>query len=57
MILNLIESFLIAWHVTINPIYVHCGQSARDDIIDVIIHTYHTYGMCGRKKLAYYDCT
>ena len=26
--------------MTINPVYVRCGQSARDDIIDVIIHNY-----------------
>ena len=49
MILNLIESFhslarddkshirtLRAVCVTINPVYVRCGQSARDDITDVI---------------------
>ena len=48
MILNLIESHSLARddksHIrtlraecaTINPVYVRCGQSARDDITDVI---------------------
>ena len=32
----------IAWRVTINPIYVRCGQCVRDDIND-IIHTQLLY--------------
>ena len=33
--------------MTINPIYVRCGQSARDYINDVIhTHNYYTLGRC-----------
>ena len=32
----MILSFIEAWRVIQNPVDVRCGQSARDDIIDVI---------------------
>ena len=39
----------IAWRVTIDPVYVRCGQSARDDINDVI-HTQLLY-IIGRSAI------
>ena len=32
--------------VPINPVYIHCGQSARDNIIDFM----HTFKQCSRQR-------